>query len=592
MLHWWQHQYLHFQGEAAALTIIQDDLLFYLLTNAGLLLLAATMLTELRPLRTALKQQDRSVPNQLLLGLIFGLLSIASTYTGLNFQGAIVNTRTISTLAAGLVGGPLTGVSAGVLSGLHRYCYAPGGFTALSCGLGTASFGVLGAVCHRWFSVLTARRNWALVGLTLAAELLQCALILALSRPFEAAVALEKAILLPKIVVNSLGLVAFMATLDRLNRSLTIELVEQQAMALFIAQTCLPYLREGLGSRSALRQAVEIVRGKLSAVQVAITDLEEVLAASGGELTGQPLPPFARQAAEEKRPVVIQDGSWPLRPSGAASIAAPLVWDERAVGTLILAVRLGPNLILEAERRTAESLAQLFSSMLELGELQHQVELRQQAELRALQSQINPHFLFNALNTISALCLTDPNRARETILVLANYFRQTLSINEPFVTLEQELDNVDNYLFLTEARFEDAIHVTKELPGDLTRLRLPPLILQPIVENAVRHGGVAVDDRRVHIQIQQDEERAYIQVSDQGKGFPTQVLEKLQDPDDPSYTGLFNVRKRLRSIYGDHCPFSIQSTPSGSTVSFSLPLSPPARTGISMQRSDVPCASP
>ena len=117
----------------------------------------------------------------------------------------------------------------------------------------------------------------------------------------------------------------------------------------------------------------------------------------------------------------------------------------------------------------------------------------------------------------------------------------------PFVTLEQELDNVDNYLLLTEARFEDAIHVTKELPGDLTRLRLPPLILQPIVENAVRHGGVAVDDRRVHIQIQQDEERAYIQVSDQGKGFPTQVLEKLQDPDDPSYTGLFNVRKRLRS---------------------------------------------
>ena len=104
------------------MTIIQDDLLFYLLTNAGLLLLAATMLTELRPLRTALKQQDRSVPNQLLLGLIFGLLSIASTYTGLNFQGAIVNTRTISTLAAGLVGGPLTGVSAGALSGLHRYC--------------------------------------------------------------------------------------------------------------------------------------------------------------------------------------------------------------------------------------------------------------------------------------------------------------------------------------------------------------------------------------------------------------------------------------------------------------------------------------
>ncbi len=429
--------------------MIQDNLLIYLLTNAGLLLLAATVLTELRPLRAILKQQDRSVPNQLLLGLLFGLLSIASTYTGLSFQGAIVNTRTISTLAAGLVGGPLTGISAGVISGLHRYFYHPGGFTSLACGLGTASFGVLGAVCHRWFAALTARRALALVGLTVAAELIQCGIILVLARPFAEAAALEQAILLPKIAVNSLGLVIFNAVMDRMNRSLRIELLEQQ----------------------------------------------------------------------------------------------------------------------------------------------HQVELRQQAELRALQSQINPHFLFNALNTISALCLTDPDRARETILVLANYFRQTLSINEPFVTLEQELENVDNYLFLTEARFENAIHVTRELPDDRKRLRLPPLILQPIVENAVRHGGVAVDDRRVHIGIRQDGERAYIQVSDQGRGFPPEVLKKLQDPNDPAYTGLFNVRKRLRSIYGDQCPFTIQSTPAGSTVAFSIPLTPPVQGTASAQRRDALCAS-
>ena len=429
--------------------VIQDNLPIYLLTNAGLLLVAAAVLTELRPLRAILKQQDRSVPNQLLLGLVFGLLSIASTYTGLSFQGAIVNTRTISTLAAGLVGGPLTGIFAGVVSGLHRYFYNPGGFTSLACGLGTLSFGILGAVYHRWFSGLKSRRHLALVGLTVAAELIQCVIILAVARPFAEAVALEKAILIPKIVVNSLGLVIFSAVMDRMNRSLRIELLEQQ----------------------------------------------------------------------------------------------------------------------------------------------HQVELRQQAELRALQSQINPHFLFNALNTISALCLTDPNRARETILVLANYFRQTLSINEPFVTLEQELANVDNYLFLTEARFEDAIHVTRDLPGDLTRLRLPPLILQPIVENAVRHGFVAVDDRRVHIRIRQDDTRAYIQVSDQGRGFPAEVLARLQDPNDPTYSGLFNVRKRLRTIYGDQCPFVIDSTDSGSTVSFSIPLTPPEQAPASTQRRDQLCAS-
>lgn len=429
--------------------MIQDNLPVYLLTNAGLLLVAATLLTELRPLRAILKQQDRSIPNQLLLGLVFGLLSIASTYTGLSFQGAIVNTRTISTLAAGLMCGPLTGVAAGAVSGLHRYLLDPDGFTSLACGLGTFSFGVLGAVCYRGFSRLKSRRHLFLVGLTVAAELIQCAIILAVARPFADAVALERAILIPKIAVNSLGLVVFSAVMDRMNRSLLLEQLEAQ----------------------------------------------------------------------------------------------------------------------------------------------RQVELRQQAELRALQSQINPHFLFNALNTISALCLTDPNRARETILVLANYFRQTLTINEPFVTLEQELANVDNYLFLTEARFEDAIHVTRELPADLKRLRLPPLILQPIVENAVRHGFVAVDDRRVHIQIRQDDTRAYIRVSDQGKGFPAEVLSRLQDPDDPAYTGLFNVRKRLRTIYGDQCPFTIDSSPGGSTVAFSIPLTPPDQGAASAQRRDRLCVS-
>ena len=206
--------------------------------------------------------------------------------------------------------------------------------------------------------------------------------------------------------------------------------------------------------------------------------------------------------------------------------------------------------------------------------------MRKQAEFRALQSQINPHFLFNALNTISGLCLTDPDRARKTILVLAAYFRQTLTINEPFVTLEQEVSNVDNYLMLTEARFEGALHVECSLPDDLMKLRLPPLILQPIVENAVRHGFVSVDDRRVDICIRQDDERAYIRVSDRGHGFPPEVLRKLEDPNDPTYTGLYNVRKRLRSIYGEQCVFTIDSSEHGSTVAFSIPLISPQMPDI------------
>jgi two-component system sensor histidine kinase LytS len=333
-----------------------------------------------------------------------------------------------------------------------------------------------------------------------------------------------------------------------------------------------------MNNRTAMRRAVETVREALPDFYVVMTDREQVLAASGIDPAGGPMPSPAQQAMDQGKLVVIQNYSgadFNQVFSSRAAVAAPLVWDDRVVGALMLIVPLGPNLVLEADERTAEGLAQMFSSMLELGELQHQVELRQQAELRALQSQINPHFLFNALNTISGLCLTNPDRAREIILNLAGYFRQTLSLNESSVTLEQELSNVNNYLAITQARFEDAIHVSWELPDDRQSLRLPPLILQPLVENAVRHGGTTVDDRYIHIRITQDDRRASIRVSDKGHGFPPEVLEKLQDPADPSYSGLFNVRKRLRSIYGSQCVFTVESSDQGSTVAFSIPLTMP-----------------
>ena len=536
----------------------------------------ATILTEVRPLRLILKRQDRSVKNQLVLGVIFGILSISCTYTGLSFQGAVVNTRVVSTVAAGLVGGPVSGVCAGLISGIHRYLYNPSGFTSLACGIGTFFFGVIGAVSYRWFT-RRSRRTSDLVFITLVAELVQCGLILLLAKPFSAAAALEESILLPKILVNSLGLVAFMRILDRLNRDLTIEMAEQQAVALLIAQECLPYLRRGINDREGLQCAVNIVREKLPHFQVALTDCTQVLAASGGTLPISPLPSFAQEAIGQNRSVAATDLP---EISGFAGLAAPLHQDDKVIGALLLKVPTGPNLVLDADIRTLESLARFFSVMLELGETEHQIALRKQAEFRALQSQINPHFLFNALNTISGLCLTDPDRACQTVLVLADYFRQTLTINEPFVSLEQEIANVDNYLMLTEARFEGALHIECELPEDLHALRLPPLILQPVVENAVRHGFRAVDDRRVSLVIRQDDARAYIRVSDQGHGFPPEVLRKLNDPNDPTYTGLFNVRKRLRSIYGDQCQFTIDSTDHGSTVSFSIPLTPPSMPDI------------
>lgn len=556
---------------------MNGNLLIALIINISLLYFMATILTEMRPLRKLLKIHEKSSQQRILLGLIFGLLSISGTYTGFNFQGAVVNTRVISTVAAGLVGGPIAGVVAGLIGGIHRYLFNPEGFTSLACGIGTFFFGVIGALSYRRYT-RSKNKSITLVSLVVFSELLQAIIILAIVKPFEDAVALERAIFLPKILISSVGLLLFMRTLSRMYHNVSIELVEQQSLALLIAQECLPFLREGLDHPVAMQKVTDTVCRMLPEYGVLLTDRVGVVASSGFDSETERLPDTALSAIENNDLVITHDDvgiDQSIIKKDCAAIAVPLCWDEQIVGVLMLVVPLGLDLDLEADIKTTQGLAKFFSSMLELGELERQVRLRQQAELRALQSQINPHFLYNALNTISALCLEEPQKAREIILVLSKYFRQTLSINEPFVTLEQELSNVENYLALSKARFEEAIRVQMDITCDTQACYMPPLILQPIVENAVRHGRTAREERHVIISIQQEGEQALITVADKGKGFDPEVLRALEDPNTPIYSGLFNVRKRLRSVYGELCHFHIGSDASGSVVSLTLPMTPP-----------------
>ena len=322
---------------------MDNGLFQYLLVNISLLVLVAAILIEVKPLRRLLKKQQKSLPEQLCLGMIFGLLSISGTYTGLSLQGAVVNTRVVSTLAAGLVGGPLPGLCAGLMGGVHRLLYDPDGFTSLACAIGTFCFGVIGGLACRRLPQKKGR-NPALILLVIFSELLQSLIILAISRPFSAALELEKVILLPKIVMNSLGLVLFMSLLDRFNRSVTIELAEQQYLALLIAHKCLPFLRDGLENREAMRQAADMVREMLPECRVALTNREEVVTTSGMELSSVPLP--ARKAMDSGELVMERDASdlcGPPHHRNRAFIAAPSPAGRSGSGRCCSAFLRGPT---------------------------------------------------------------------------------------------------------------------------------------------------------------------------------------------------------------------------------------------------------
>ncbi|HWK09629.1 MAG TPA: histidine kinase [Vicinamibacterales bacterium] len=202
-------------------------------------------------------------------------------------------------------------------------------------------------------------------------------------------------------------------------------------------------------------------------------------------------------------------------------------------------------------------------------------KLATEAELRALRAQLNPHFLFNALTTIGYLIQTAPSRALETLLRLTALLRGVLRSEGDFTTLGRELDIVESYLEIERARFEQRLRVTVDVPAGLRSIRLPPLVLQPIVENAVKHG-IARKQTGGEVTIRARLETAAggqpllaVTVQDTGAGASMQALERGRS----TGLGLRNVARRLECLYGDAGSLTIHTgREEGTTVDLRVPV--------------------
>jgi LytS/YehU family sensor histidine kinase len=220
---------------------------------------------------------------------------------------------------------------------------------------------------------------------------------------------------------------------------------------------------------------------------------------------------------------------------------------------------------------------------------QETIKLATEAELRALRAQVNPHFLFNALTTIGYLIQTAPESAFETLMRLTTLLRGVLRRSEgEFTTLGEEIELIESYLEIERARFEDRLRVTIDAPRELRNHRIPALLVQPLVENAIKHGispsraggEVVISARLV------SGDKLQIGVRDTGLGVSEQAMAQGRKRG----VGLSNVERRLKTHYGDQASFSINSAPgNGTMVEISLPVSlirVAARAEISRGRSD------
>ncbi|MFC5816352.1 sensor histidine kinase [Nonomuraea harbinensis] len=308
---------------------------------------------------------------------------------------------------------------------------------------------------------------------------------------------------------------------------------------LHLAALAAPALRAGL-NRDSARKAVRHLHALLGTYAVAITSTEAALAWDG-PCTDEVLT-YARSALASGRVQVFAG-----EPYGA--VVVPLTVDGRIVGTLAaFDDELSAGLV-----RTVGEVGRWMSGQLELAELDSSRRRALEADRRALRAQISPHFVYNALTTIASFVRTDPKRARELLLDFADFARYALRRAHDFTTLADELTCVDRYLLLERARFGDKLRFSLQVAPEVLPVPVPFLCLQPLVENAIKHGmrGRAGE---VRIVARDAGPEAHITVEDDGAGMDPECARRVLD-DDPGREGtgigLANVDLRLRQIYGD-----------------------------------------
>ena len=344
---------------------------------------------------------------------------------------------------------------------------------------------------------------------------------------------------------------------------------QQTNKTLSLASQTLVYMRGGLSEQNC-QEVCNILLPECQAMAVAMTDDKFVLGYAGAHAEAFPIgsaihtPATHRVLASQTVEVfrsseAFASASNPLIPAG---IVAPLVVRGVSVGTLKLYYE-SDVLIDETQCAIAEGLAQLLSTQLSIAELDRQVELATKAELQALQAQINPHFLFNTINTIASLIRTDPARARVLLREFAAFYRQTLENSNDLIPLDRELQQTMRYFAFEQARFgAERVRLEADI-DDFGDLRVPSFIIQPIVENAVNHAMPAEGQLNIDISIEDAGDDVVITVADDGVGMSEEQARRLLQNASASEKGtgiaLKNVDARLRAVFGPGSGVSVSS---------------------------------
>lgn len=528
------------------------EMLLAVFDRAALMLICLFFITRTRHFRQLLQKDEHSRQELLAVTAIFSLFALFSTWTGINVEGSLVNVRTIAIMSGGILFGPWVGIATGVIAGLHRFLIDIDGVTSVPCLITSIAAGIVSG----WINLKVVKEKRWSIGIIggMACETLTMVLIVLWASPTSLGVDIVSEIAIPMILgAVSIGLIVLLV--QSVEGEKEAIAARQAKLALDIANKTLPLFRQ-VNSHS-LRQVCDIIRSDINADAVAMTNTRQILAyvgvGEGNYRDGDDgISPTTLAAISQGKIIIKNNDEAHRTPEIHSMIVIPL-WEKGEVtGTLKIYYRHAHR-ITWSLKEMAVGLSQIISTQLEVSRAEQLREMANKAELRALQSKINPHFLFNALNAISSSIRINPDTARQLITNLSRYLRYNLELNDDeTIDIKKELYQVKDYIAIEQARFGDKLTVIYDIDEEVN-CPLPSLLIQPLVENAIVHGihpcrGKGV----VTLSIKDQGHRVRIAVRDTGHGISEEVMARVERNEMPgNKIGLLNVHHRVKLLYGE-----------------------------------------
>lgn len=571
--------------ELLAITLVQ---------RLGLLLVLAFLLTRIPSFRSLL-DRELDLKTTILHSVIFGLFGIAGTISGIVIENdrivsqfiflpveseqLIVSSSLVAIVIAGLLGGPAVGFGAGLIAALHLFFLGGAGQFANS--IVNIVTGLLVGFTARFFSQERVISPLKSLFIGIFPPILQMGLLLIFNPHSELIIEVVDSVSLPLVFSNSIAIAIFTAMITAALKEQEREAASETRRALTIAEDALPYLKKE--SEFDMAQGIaDLLYKRLKVAAVAVTNREEVLAYVGigddhhkrgdlllTQLSKDVLRTGKVKVAYSKDEIDCQDPCCPLQ----AAIIVPIT-ESAGTNKLIKLYFKKSQQMREVDFVMAEGLGKLLSNQLAVAQAEKLHELILDAELRNMEAQINPHFLFNTLHLIATLFRTNPVKARHITLQLGNFMRFNLQLaSSSLVHLEKEFEHLQSYIEIIQTRFIGRLTICFSPFKPKAEVLIPPSTIQPLVENSVQHGLKDVTSGgKIDIDIREIGSKIRISVKDNGCGFPEDQLPLVGytplESNKGGGIGLYNVNQRLIGMLGEESKLHVRNLPTGGSELF------------------------